>query len=254
MLISAKILDDYRIDATDGNIGRVHTLLFDDERWVVRYVVVDTGKWLRGRRVLVTPGQVGTPEHKMRVLPVELTQEQIEKSPDIDTERPVSRQQELELHKYYQMAPYWDGIYGPFAGSFAPAEPVLGAEAKRAQEAEREVEKDQENPHLRSTREVIGYKIHAADGFIGHIDDFVVDSSEWVVRYVVADTKKWLAGKKVLLPPNWIKRIDWLEGEAVFDVLKETIKGSPEFNPSEAVNREYEVRLYDYYGRPTYWV
>ncbi len=254
MLISAKILDDYRVEATDGAIGHVHTLLFDDERWVVRYIVVNTGKWLPGRQVLVTPGQVGEPEHNLRILPVELTREQVRNSPDIDTERSVSRQQELELHKYYQMAPYWDGIYGPFAGSFEPAEPVVGAEARHAEEAEREADQDHANPHLRSTREVIGYKIHASDGFIGHVDDFIVDTSEWVIRYVAADTRKRLMEKKFLLPPKWIKEIEWLQGEVVFDVSKETIRHSPEFNASEPVNREYEVRLYDYYGRPTYWI
>jgi hypothetical protein len=249
MLRSIKNLSEYRIESIDGNIGHVDSFLFDDQNWTVRYLVVDTGTWLPGRKVLIVPSALGEPEGQLEVFPVELTRDEIEKSPDIDTEKSVSRQHEIELHKYYNWSPYW-------AGSIGPPVPIYTPESSETEEGEREKSQDRKkvNPHLRSTHEVIGYKIHAENGQIGHIDDFIVHEKDWMVRYIVVDTRNWLPGKKVLIPPNWIKNIDWRNSEVVANVKKEVIKDSPEYDPSAPVNREYETRLYDYYGRPKYWL
>jgi hypothetical protein len=107
--------------------------------------------------------------------------------------------------------------------------------------------------HLRSTREVIGYHIQARDGEIGHVEDFIADDQTWAIQYMVVDTRNWLPGRKVLIAPAWIEKVDWLERLVHVDLLRETIQNSPEFDPSAPVNRAYEVRLYDYYGRPKYW-
>jgi hypothetical protein len=107
--------------------------------------------------------------------------------------------------------------------------------------------------HLRSAAEVRGYHIQGSDQAIGHVEDFIVDDGSWEIRYLVIDTNNWWFGKKVLVAPNWISRISWGERKVHVDLSRETIKNSPEWNASAAVNREYESRLYDYYGRPVYW-
>lgn len=249
MLRSTKELRGYTIRALDGEIGKVHELYFDDLAWLVRYLVVDTGTWLSGRKVLLSPGVVGQPDWETQTLPVELTKKQVESSPEIGTNEPVSRQMEMDLHTYYGWTPYWRGGL-PELGLGAAAAAQMIAEA-----AQGEAEKQrQEDPHLRSTREVIGYHIQARDGEIGHIDDFVVDVGTWYVRYLVIDTRNWLPGKKVLVAPAWVEEVNWASRSVSMDLKRETIKNSPEFDPSMPVNREYEVRLYDYYGRPKYWV
>jgi hypothetical protein len=253
MLLSVKNLSDYRIEATDGSIGRVHCFLFDDHSWVVRYLVVDTGTWLPGRKVLIRPSALDKPEGQMEVFPVELTREQVKNSPDIDTEKPVSRQQEIELHKYYNWAPYWAGNVGPAVAPYAPVAPNLSEQFKKEQPSGTET-KGKNDPHLRSTKEVIGYKIHAEEGQIGHVEDFIVHEDDWAIRYMVVDTRNWLPGRKVIIPPDWIKDISWMDSEVLVDVSKEVVKESPEFDPAAPVNREYETRLYDYYGRPKYWL
>ncbi len=107
-----------------------------------------------------------------------------------------------------------------------------------------------DDSHLRSTREVTGYHIHATDGEIGHVEDFIVDDETWAVRYVVVGTRNWLPGKKVILSPRWIKRVEWADSSLYFDLTRESVKNSPEFDPSKADNRDYEAYLYDHYGRP----
>ena len=253
MFLSVKNLFKYKIEATDGSVGQVHSFLFDDQNWTVRYLVVDTGSWLPGRKVLIVPSALGKPEGQMEVFPVELTREQVKSSPDIDTEKPVSRQQEIELYKYYNWAPYW-GNPGPFAAPYAP---LVSGVTKQDKEKKPEDEgtREKTNQHLRSTKEIIGYKIHAEDGEIGHVEDFIVHVDDWIIRYVVIDTRNWLPGRKVIIPPDWwIKDISWADSEVVVNVKREAIKNSPEFDPTEPVNREYETRLYDYYGRPKYWL
>lgn len=247
MLLSIKSMSNYSIEATDGNIGHVHTFLFDDRHWTIRYMVVDTGSWLPGRKVLIVPESLGKPHSDMQIFPVELTRDQIKNSPDVDTDRPVSRQMEIELHRYYDWTPYWGVPFGPAAMPHVePAAPSQGSGSAAATV--------QAESNLRSAKEVMGYDVHATDGRIGHVDDFIVNVEEWLIRYIVVDTRKWLTGRKVIMPPDWVTQIDWSQSEVRVDVACDSIKDSPQFEPDAPVNREYEIRLYDYYGRPRYWM
>ena len=107
MLRTINDLEDYAIRATDGDIGHVKDVYFDDETWVVRYLVVDTGTWLSSRKVLLSPIAIGQPNWTDKVLPASITKDQVENSPDINTKKPVSRQQEIRLLEYYGYPYYW---------------------------------------------------------------------------------------------------------------------------------------------------
>jgi sporulation protein YlmC with PRC-barrel domain len=234
---SVESLYGYSIRATDGDIGKIHEFYFDDETWTIRYLVVDTGSWLLGRRVLLSTAAVDEPGPEKLEFPVALTKEQVERSPHISSDKPVSRQMEENLHTYYGWIPYWTG-----AGA-----------AAAATAAEMTATKEPGDPHLRSTREVTNYHIHATDGEIGHVEDFIVEGTTWIIRYMIVNTRNWLPGRSVLVAPAWVSKVSWAESKVSVDLDKEMIKNSPEFDPSAAVNREYELRLYDYYGRPKYW-
>jgi hypothetical protein len=235
MLRSIKSLRGYPLRAKDGDVGKVREFYFDDRFWTVRYLVADAGPWPANRLVLLSTACLGNPDWEAKLFPVGLTREQVKKSPPISADEPVSRQMEIDLHGYYGWPPYWHG------GAY-----IAAAQLQAKQESNGD-------PHLRSTREVIGYHIHATDGEIGHVDDFVVDDEAWTIRYMVVDTRNWLPGKKVLVAPQWAASVDWVGRQVSVDLDRDTIKGGPEFDPSLPVNREYEVRLYDYYGRPQYW-
>jgi hypothetical protein len=244
MLRSVKSLIGYKIGATDGTIGKVDDFLFHESSWIVRYLVVDTGGWLPGRKVLISPNSLEHPATELRTLPVGLTREQVKSSPDIDTDRPISRQAEIELHQHYDWTPYW--ISGGFG---APAVEPSSEQKKRAAVAA----KEKTEPDLRSTEEVIGYHIRAIDSGIGHVEDFVLEDGSWVIRYLVVATMNWLPGRHVLISPQWIEQISWIDSKVRVDLLADQIKGSPKYDPSAPVNQEYETRLYDYYGRPKCW-
>ena len=250
MLRSVKDLRGYTVRATDGDIGETHEFYFDDLGWAIRYLVVDTGSWLSGRRVLLSTVSLGQPKWEKRIFPVLLTKEQVEHSPDIATDKPVSRQMEEELFSYYGWSPYWWGRDMPAAsvGALAVAQMIAGTEEEKSG-----TERGEADPHLRSTREVMGYHIQARDGEVGHVEDFIADDETWIICYMVVDTQKWLSGRKVLVAPAWAEKVSWADRKVHLDLSRETIRNSPEFDPSLPVNREYEVRLYDYYGRPKYW-
>jgi hypothetical protein len=250
MLRSVKELEGYAIEAKDGRIGHVFDLYFDDQYWVTRYLVVETGGWLERDRVLISPLVLEKPNWETRTLTVDLTRKQVEESPSIDMARPVSRQQEAELHSYYGWRPYWRSSI-PAVGNQAVRLGKLIGEVE--EEMAEEASEQGENPHLRGTREVIGYHIRARDGEAGHVADLIVNDSSWVIHYLVIDTGNLWTGKKVLIAPVWVERVDWLQRMMRVDLLADTIRKSPEYDPSAPVNREYEARLYDYYGRPRYW-
>jgi sporulation protein YlmC with PRC-barrel domain len=247
MLRSLKDLEQYKVSATDGEIGTVTNFFLDDDRWVVRDLVVDTGGFfLGGRGVLISPISFGRADGESRCFHVALTMEKIRNSPGIDTDKPVSRQHERDYYQYYGYLNYWGypGIWG--MGAY----PGLLANGWGQPPPAHEVPGD---VHLRSAREVRGYGVLGTDEAIGHVDDFVVDDETWEVRYLVIDTSNWWFGKKVLIPPCWATGGSWEERQVHVALPRTTIKDSPEWDPSVGVNREYESRLYDYYGRPVYW-
>jgi len=222
----------YAIRATDGDLGKVDEFYFDDETWTIRYMVVETGNWLSDRKVLISPVAFGKPELESRMISVNLTCAQVGSSPNIDTDRPIYLQHEAELHEHYHWP--WRGGYG---GTFGTTPlPLSVDEVFVEQEASASGRRD--DPHLRSTRQVTNYHIHATDGEIGHVEDFIVDDENWVIRFLVVDTRNWMAGKKVLLSPQWIKRVEWADSSVYFDLTRESVKTSPEFDPSKAVNRQ----------------
>lgn len=243
MLRSIKSLTGFSAGARDGEIGRVNSFLFDDRRWAIRYLVVDTGGWLSGRRVLIAAGALDRPDWHTRLFRTNLTMQQVRGSPDIDATKPVQRGHETELHEYYNWVPYWQTGYGAavLAIPSAPQQPKIREDTTGA------------SPTIRSTREVAGYRIHATDGPIGHVEDFIISDEDWVIRYIVVDTGSWLSGRSVLVSPEWVERISWERREVWVDVSRKTVEDCPPYDPSAPVNREYEVQMYDYYGRPKYW-
>ena len=247
MLRSIKELHNYVLHAEDGEIGRCKDFLFDDRFWAIRYMVADTGKWLPGRKVIVSPISLGEPDWKSRVFPVRLTKKRIENAPGLDENAPVSRQYEISWTQYYGWPHYWGGTH--VWGSYHL--PGLLYEEKLPQK--KIVQIDAGDDHLRSVDEVTGYHIQATDHKIGHVEDFIADSETWTIRYMVVDLLNWLPGRKVLVAPDWISSLDWAERKVFVDLTKEEVKDSPKYDPSAPVNREYEARLYDFYGRPEYW-
>lgn len=263
MLRTVEHLRGLKIRATDDEIGKVDEFFFDDERWTIRYMVVDTGNWLISEPVLISPRSVREVDWDDRRVEVSLTREQVKEAPSIASDRPVSRQMELEHAAYYNYDPYWygPGLWGGtgfpyYAGGVAGYTPVPLAATEREREIERDRQRDIEGPqgdsHLRSTREVHGYHIRANDGEIGHVTDFVMDDETWAMRYFVIDTRNWWPGKKVLLAPAWVDAVNWGDRTVDVDLPREAIKSAPEYDP-ERLTREYEADLYSHYGRPSYW-
>ncbi|WP_230530890.1 PRC-barrel domain-containing protein [Microvirga roseola] len=265
MLLKASTITGCSIDATDGEIGTISDLLFDDATWAVRWLVVDTGGWLSGRRVLLPSSHLGEARAGMTAIPVNLTRDQVKDSPDIDTNQPVSRQMEQTVYDYYGWAPYWPaagayippmgfagaGLAYPLPGAYSPSRSVPGVGDQTSADADRH--QPTGDPHLRSIGEVTGYYIQGTDGDIGHVDDFEVDAQDWAIRYMVVDTGNWWSGKKVLIAPNWIRDIDWSGQSVTLGQTREEIRNAPEYDPDRPIDRDYESRLHRHYGAPEYW-
>jgi hypothetical protein len=249
MLRSLKDLEQYTISATDGDIGWVTNFLLDDESWIVRYLIVDTSAFYNGRQVLISPISFREADWSTHRFHLALTMNKVKNSPSVDVDKPVSRQHERDYSRYYDYPYYWgeSGLWG------LGAKPALLANGKWDEAPTRHGDKAYGDVHLRSAMDVRGYHIQGSDDMIGHVEDFIVDDETWEVRYIVIDTSNWWFGKKVLVAPRWASRVSWEESVVYVDMSRQAIKDSPEWNATGAVNREYETRLYDYYGRPAYW-
>ena len=252
MLMNAMNLKGLMIRATDGDLGTLVDPYFDDETWAIRYFTVDTGSWLGGRRVLISPMSVLGADWQAKRLDVSLTKKQVEDSPSIDTQMPVSRQHEAEYLGYYGFPNYWDGPYlwGP---SYYPVGLPVAMPVPLEVHAERSAEKPVDT-HLRSMEAVTGYKIDATDGEIGHTCGFVVDDEAWAIRYLEVDTRNWWPGKKVLFSPEWVEQVSWLDYQVYVALSRDAIQKAPAYDESMPVTREYEDQLHLHYGRPPYWL
>jgi uncharacterized protein YrrD len=225
MVFSLRSMIGYPIRANDGDLGTVLDFYFDDVTWTIRYMVAETGTRPSGRKVLISLVALGKPDWKSRTFSVNLTCDQVRNSPDINTEMPVYRQHEVELHEYYQWPRYWEGGYGGTFGitPFPLFENNSGKESSGSKQVG--------DPHLRSTHNVTGCHILATDGGVGYVGDFVVDGETWTLRDLVVNTGKWLPGKKVLISPAWIKSFNLADSSICIDRSREAVKNCPEFDP-----------------------
>jgi uncharacterized protein YrrD len=250
-----KEMRGHRLGARDGDLGRVKDAYFDDLTWTVRYLVADTNTWLSGRKVLISPFAVRLlPSTPHGLIEVDLTKEQIEKSPPIEEHLPVSRQFELKYYNHYRWPYYWQGpeLWGPAAF------PILGysgpPQVRLPESRPVSASEPPADPHLRSVAEVAGYAIHARDEAIGHVEDFIFDDETWMIRYLVVDTRNWWPGKRVLVAPEWVTSVDWHQSSVQVDLSRDTIQAAPEYHPTDPITREYEGRLYTHYGHEPYWL
>lgn len=264
MLRSTNELKHFVVGATDGEIGQVKDFFFDDERWVVRYLVVETGDWLSSRKVLISPIAISQPEWTQKIMPVSITKEQVRNSPDVDTERPVSRQHEIEFTGYYGYPYYWGGA-GLWGGGLYPDMMLLGGyggyrsptaaqmqEAEAAAQAEA-VRHESDDPHLRSCTAVAGYHIHATDGDIGHVQGFLVEDGTWAIRYLIVDTSNWWFGHQVLIAPQWIKEVSWSQAKVLVDLTRQDVQDAPPYDSTVLLDRKQELQIYAHHRRPSYW-
>ena len=202
MLLNLTSLFGVSVLAKDGNIGHVRDVLFHDRSWVVRYFVVETGSWFSGRRVLLSPFIFLQPEWEKRVLPVDLTIEEVRQSPDVDTDLPVYRQQEIAMTRHYGWPAYWT------------------MEASQLPGEKSEPEGD---PDLRSANEILTYKVKTSDGDLGRMDDLVVEDANWFIRFLVLSTGSWFEGQKLLVATRWVGSVSWANKEVVVPHSRDAI-------------------------------
>lgn len=234
MLQSVNELIGFDIEAADGALGSVKDVYFDDERHTVRYLIVDTGGWLTGRQVLIPPPGVARVDRDAKTVHLRMSRSEIEASPSIEEDRPVSRQQEATLYGYWGYPLYWTGpqLWGvgafPELGAGAVRPPVAPVNPPETGEPASEGWPAHGDRHLRSAREVIGYGVHATDGELGHVDDFRVDDRDWSLREIVIDTRNWLPGRHVRVPADALDRVDWNERAITVRLSRQQIEARPE--------------------------
>lgn len=210
-MLMTHALRGYSVHAVDGDLGVVDSFLFDDRTWTIRYIVVELGNWLVERKVLLSPSALSQIKTDEKQFHVNLTQDQVRQSPNIDTDMPVSRQHEVQLLGYYGWPAYWDD----WAGAPLFVEPVPVQNSLPG------------DPHLRSTEELTGYVIHSSDGEIGHLSDFHLDEATWKLHHLIVSTRNWLPGKKVELPVEWVLGASWENSEVLIDHSRADVFNCP---------------------------
>ena len=224
MLQNIKELFGYKLAAADGDIGHVKDFYFDDKLWVIRYLVADTGSWLTGRLVLLSPHALGELDLVENTLQVKLHRKQIENSPSIESHRPVSRQYEEDYYRYYGWPAYWQGggIWG--MGSYPVIKPPPPENLHHHGHNQRD------DVHLRSIKAVTGYHIQATDGAIGAVSSCLVDDKSWAIRELVVETSHWYSGKEILISPGKVERISYEDSKVFVNLTKADIQQRTEEN------------------------
>jgi sporulation protein YlmC with PRC-barrel domain len=277
MLRSLESIRGHSISATDGEVGSVSDFVLDGGTWKVRYLVVNTGSWLSERLVLLPPDVTIASDWNRNRVDVALTREQVKNSPGIEGHETASQKAEAESSGHHG----WSHVFSVRGGAAPAARPVppFGAMPSRVLESEvpsagrtsledvprtdsgtlpdekatdkRDEPRDEDA--LYSYRELTKYEASAEDGVVGKVVDVVVDDRAWDARYLVIVTGGWLRGRTVVVAPQWVRFVNWRGKDIRLDVTRGEVEGSPVFDPESPINRVFEERLYDYYGRPRYW-
>ena len=263
MLFAVSGLIGCEVHANDGAVGAVKDFLFDDQTWKLRWVAVNAGDWLAGRRVvflhpsaiapLVLPPKPKLPmmsQGETLTLAVDLTRGQIEAGPHAHQDNPVTRDMEGLLYDYYGWDPYWGASH--FGGAV-----LANVESKIVEGAARRTVEAQTPPldgadHLHAVTEFKGYAVHAADGDIGHVENLLADDSNWDIRYLVIATRNWWPGKIVQLSPYAVKDIDWFAEQVNMNVTRDQVRSAPAWDPLAMMNEASEEELHRHFGWPGY--
>jgi PRC-barrel domain len=248
MLRNTKDLEGSAIGGTNGVIGEVSDLYFDDEEWVIRYLVLSTGMWLANRKVLISPVAFGRQQRWQQPLRVALTKEQVKNGPDIDTDRPISRRHEVQYLEYYGYPSYWKGAY---LWGVSPTPNMMPIGAWDIGSADPKSQKG--GLHLHSCNAVMRYHIHGSDGDIGQVHGLLVDEETWAIRYFIVNTSHWWPGHQALVAPQWISDVNWFSSNITVDLTRITLKNAPRYDAALPLDRPREIAMLEYYGRPGYW-
>jgi uncharacterized protein YrrD len=255
MLQRVKEILGSHVIGTDGDVGKIKDLFFDDRTLQVRYFVVDTGSWLNSREVLLIPSYFKDSQFPAMQLRVNLTCKQVENSPPVYSDMPLSRQYEESLHSYFGWAPYWTVPYYPVPGLYSYPMSAVGATAASPyatdqsdlpKEVELNLYRDAD-PNLHSFKEIRGYHLAATDGEIGHIADFLMDMREARLTHMIADTRNWLPGEHVVIDAAMLGEIDWEKQTIAVQMNREEIKEAPTYDPHAVIDEILQRRLSEYY-------
>ena len=256
MILVGSAFKGFAAEGNDGKLGTVSDFLFDDTTWKVRWMVVHTGGWLTGRKLLIHPSAIGQPDYGRESLAVRLSKQEVKDSPDIFSDAPVSRQVEESLYGHYGLDPMWGG--GNYLGLFpygmgtADDRPQYGGGSDLLETKRGGLLCDGGDPHLRSLTAVVGYHAQAKDGPIGHVENFLVDDATWGIRYLIVATQNWWPGRHVLMSPYAVGDISWFERDVTLRLTREQVKNSPPWSPEEFGDEAYEKDLHAHYGWPGY--
>jgi uncharacterized protein YrrD len=259
MLKSVKQIQGFTLKSNDGEIGKVVNFLFDDQDWIVRHLVVETGNWLFQKKVLISPVAINEVLLGKREIVVSLSKSQIEASPDVDTEKPVSRIMEAQIYDHYQWPYYWGAssawgmttFQGVMGGPITFSQPGTSLESELQKEAAPAILEDE--LHLRSSREVLGYHVKGPENSYGHVSDFVLEMKNWAIRYLVVDLHRVFSRHPVLLPRECVDGIRWSDQQFCVNRSEEDLARAPKFRPKEPITRKFEERTFEYFGRSGYW-
>ena len=246
MLDRAKALLEYKLSSRHEEIGPVKALYFDDRRWVIRYLVADTGAWLAGRQVLISPYALSAVSRERHRIVLGVTKRQIADAPSLDHDQAVSPQFEDTYYAFHGWPEYWRGPY-TWGGSSYPDRAQRYGAGSAAGTARRAHQ-------VRRTDDVNGAYLQTTDGEMGHVEDLIIDDDTWAIRYLVINAENWWPGKRVLVSPQWIQHVLWERWEIFVGLSAEAIRQAPEYTEHLLVTREYETRLHGHYGRRRYWI
>ncbi len=251
MLISTTRIENSKVHAQDGTIGKVETFLFDQEQWVLRYIVAKHGFLFLGGRKLLSPVSVtGTIGESDGAIRVGLTREQVKNAPPADLARPISRRKEEQFHRYYQIPVYWGGA-GLWGTAMTPLE--AGTVSYEPAPTDEPEAADTDEYHLRSTEEIEGYRVEAKEERIGTVSGCLIEDTTWAVRYLSVKMEEGQGDGRLFISPHWVDEISWIERKLRLDMPASRLREMPTVGVRGTLEREDEEKLHEFFGQPRYW-
>jgi hypothetical protein len=231
MYTRVKNLCRMAVYSREGRIGRVSQVLFDDESWAIRHIVVTLDDALGWRQILVDPSCVADIDQRSGQVRLYIPTSQAVCCPDADSDMPVSRQKARDTSLSTSYCLYANEI-----PAFFPTA-IPSALFEQETDGEPGAGNQPADVHLRSSREVLRYRLRGRDRRFGHIKDFIFSERDWMIRQIEVSVRDGLFSRRIRLSPVWVVDVNWADREVSVDLPAKAIRDAPGDGLSEKLGR-----------------
>lgn len=242
-VVGRAIVGEAEADGSEVPLGSLHDVYVDTRDWRITWLVLEAGSWLASNRVLIGTDHRVAFDVPGRRLVTDLTRYDLETAESASSVRTLSDQHSGEVNRRGDGDVLPTDRSGGVSAGIGAADTALGPDAGALPPSE-------EERHLQSASELVGYVVSGRDAEVGPVTDLLIDTDSPAVAWLSVGTGSWLAGREVVIRPEWTAEVSWSERRVSVELSREQVRDAPPLDGLEGLDRAYASALARFYRFP----